>query len=178
MIKRCAVGLVALLATIAMLAAPPAYAASGPPGVSSKQALCSYTYQNRCAEPDAAGSLPVTLQGGCIAYHLAGGSAATTNATLIAAGAHSLYSLTVINTTATVYYLRTYDLGVPPAPSSATGVTHSYPVPGSTSGAGFVISFPLGESYANGLAYVLTGGGGDTDNTSAAVGVYINACYK
>ena len=54
------------------------------------------------------------------------------------------------------------------------------PVPnGAAAGAG--VSLPFGATgflVSNGFGFCVTGGGADTDNTSAATGVYINATYK
>lgn len=115
--------------------------------------------------------------GGCTPYHLSGGTAATTNSTNIKSSAATLCDLTILNTTATVYYLKIYDLATAPTCSSATGLKHVYPVP--SSNGGLQRSLPLGgEAYASGLGFCVTGGGGDTDNTSAATGVYIEGSYK
>jgi hypothetical protein len=122
-------------------------------------------------------SLTSSTTGGATPYHLA--SAATTNSTLISTGAHSLYNLSVINTTATLYYLRVYDQAAAPTCSSATGAVHSYPIPASTTGAGFTFNLGApGEAYALGIGFCITGGGADTDVTSAATGVYLNLSYK
>ena len=121
--------------------------------------------------------VPAVTTGGATPYHVA--SAATTNSTLISTGAHTLYSLVLINTTATIYYLRVYDQAAAPTCSSATGAVHSYPIPANTTGSGMVIPFgTVGEAYASGFGFCITGGGSDTDNTAAAAGVYVNASYK
>lgn len=112
---------------------------------------------------------------GCTPYHLAGGTAASTNATNIKASPGSLCHITAINTTVTTYYLRLYNLAVAPTCSSATGATHSYPILPS---GGVNIPLPLGELYTAGIGFCVTGGGSDTDNTAAATGVYIEGSYK
>ena len=128
---------------------------------------------------------PVTVNaaaattGGCTPYHLSGGTAASTNSTSVKGSAGTLCSLTAINTTATVYYLRMYNLSSAPTCSSATGAVHTYPIPASATGAGLTIPLgAFGEAYGTGIGFCVTGGGSDTDNTSAATGVYIEASYK
>lgn len=120
--------------------------------------------------------------GGCTPYHLAGGTAASTNSTSIkASAAGNLCDITPINTTTTIYYLKLYDSAAAPTCSSATGLKHVYPIPptAAAGGAGGIVrSLALGESYASGIGFCVTGGGGDTDNTNAATGVYIEASYK
>lgn len=113
--------------------------------------------------------------GSCTPYHLAGGTAASTNSTNIKASAGTLCHLTAINTTVTTYYLRMYNLAAAPTCSSATGAVHTYPVLPS---GGINIPLPVGETYSAGIGFCVTGGGSDTDNTNAATGVYIEASYR
>jgi hypothetical protein len=113
--------------------------------------------------------------GACTPYHLAGGTAATNNAQNVKATPGILCEMTVINTTTTTYFLKLYDLAAAPTCSSATGLKHVYPIL-STGGLQRTLNF--GENYAVGIAYCVTGGGADTDNTNAATGVYVEAGYK
>ena len=105
-------------------------------------------------------------------------SAASTNATNIKNAAGTVSTISVVNTTATVYYLRMYNLSSAPTCSSATGFVNTIPVPASTSGAGIVIPITVPHAFTTGIGYCLTGGGSSTDNTNAATGVYINIWYK
>ncbi len=109
--------------------------------------------------------------GGCNSAGFA--SAATTNATSIKAAAALFCGGTIVNTTATVYYLRLYNLSAAPTCSSATGFVASIPIPASTSGNGTVVNVgPYGAYFNTGLAYCFTGGASSTDNTNAATGVF------
>ncbi len=106
-------------------------------------------------------------------------SAASTNATSVkASAAGTIYDISVINTTATLYYLRLYDSAAAPTCSSATGFVETIPIPASATGAGVVRTFPVGRAYANGIGFCITAGGSSTDNTSAATGVYVSIGYK
>lgn len=105
-------------------------------------------------------------------------SAASTNATNIKASAGTVSVISIVNTTATLYYLRMYNLASAPTCSSATGFVNTIPVPASTSGAGIVIPITVPHAFTTGIGYCLTGGGSSTDNTNAATGVYINIWYK
>lgn len=105
-------------------------------------------------------------------------SAASTNATNIKNAAGTVSTISVVNTTATLYYLRMYNLASAPTCSSATGFVHTIPIPASTSGAGIVIPITVPHAYTTGIGYCLTGGGSSTDNTNAATGVYISIWYK
>lgn len=107
-------------------------------------------------------------------------SAATNNSTNLKASAGTLYSLLVINTTATLKYLRLYDSGSAPTCTSATGVVFYTPIPAnSTTGAGLVEAISVGLNFASGIGWCITGGSGTTDNTSTAAGdVVMNVGYK
>ncbi len=116
---------------------------------------------------------------GCLPYHLSGGTAVSTNSTSLTNAAAVLCDLTIVNTTTTIYFLKLYDSASAPTCSSATGLKHVYPIPfGATNaGGGLVRSLSFGEHYASGIGFCVTGGGGDTDNSNAATGVYIEASY-
>lgn len=106
-------------------------------------------------------------------------SAATTNATSVKANAGRLLGIHVLNTTATLQYIRFYDLAAAPTCSSATGHAFSMPIPASTSGAGIDMNFgPSGIAFTTGIAYCITGGPTSTDNTAAIVGSYGVLTYK
>jgi hypothetical protein len=135
----------------------------------------------RTAVQDTSTEQPVNLKsattGGCTIHYAT--SAASTNATNVKASAGTLCGGTVINTTATLYYLRFYNLASSPTCSSSTGFVATFPIPASTSGNGTVIDFgTFGAALGTGIGYCLTGGGSSTDNTNAATGVYINLGYK
>ena len=117
-----------------------------------------------------------TTSGGASVCYIT--SAASTNATSCKASAGQVYSYRVINTTATLYYLRMYNLASAPTCSSATGFVQTIPIPASTTGAGVASSIAVGEAYSTGIGFCLTGGGSSTDNTNAATGVYITINYK
>jgi hypothetical protein len=105
-------------------------------------------------------------------------SAATNNATNCKASAGNIYGIQAVNTTATLYFLRLYNLAASPTCSSATGFVRTIPIPASVSGNGFVIPEDVGEAFGTGIGFCLTAGGSSTDNTSAATGVYLTILYK
>lgn len=105
-------------------------------------------------------------------------SAASTNATSCKGSAGTLYTVSAVNTTATLYYLRLYNTAAAPTCSSATGFIESIPVPAATTGAGYVRDVSVGDAYGTGIGFCLTGGGSSTDNTNAATGVYLSLHYN
>lgn len=105
-------------------------------------------------------------------------SAATTNATNCKASDGTLQGYELINTTATLVFLRLYNLAAAPTCSSATGFVRSIPIPSSVNGAGVVRDMNVGEAFGTGIGFCLTGGGTPTDNTNAVTGVYLSILYK
>ena len=122
-------------------------------------------------------NLAAATTGGCTPYGLQ--STASNNATSVATGARTLCGLTLINTSASVSYARFYNLATAPTCSSSAGFVYSVPIPASTTGAGVSLDFgSFGQAFSAGLALCITGGGGSTDNTNAATGVFVIASYK
>jgi hypothetical protein len=117
--------------------------------------------------------------GGATPYHLV--TAATTNSTLISAGAHTLYTLQVTGLNTTVGYLKIIDSATAPAScGTTTAPVHNFPMIGSATvlgGFNYTIP-PQGEAYALGLTFCWVGGVADNDNTAGPANVLINATYK
>lgn len=105
-------------------------------------------------------------------------SAASTNSNLCKNAAGNIYGFRIVNTTATLYYLRLYNSSSAPTCSSATGFIESIPIPASATGAGFVEQSDIPIGYTTGIGYCLTGGSSSTDNTNAAVGIFGAIKYK
>lgn len=123
-----------------------------------------------------AASITAATTGGCTPAKTL--SAASTNATSVKASAGTLCSLNLINTTATLYYLKLYDKATAATCNSDT-VLQTIPVPASTTGAGIAVNLgPFGTAFTLGITFCLTGGIADNDNTNAATGVAINYSYK
>jgi hypothetical protein len=103
-------------------------------------------------------------------------AAATPAAQTIKSSAGTLYSLTVMNVCATVYYLHLYTT----SPTlGTTSDTYVYPIPSnSTSGAGFINPVPAVGASFTALYFAVTGGFGATDNTSITAScVVVNGSY-
>ena len=156
--------------------------AAPPPAIRESVGVCDFNAPTHCAKPDGNGNLPTTTNalatGGALPYHYI--STASTNSTLISTGAHTLYDLQITGLNTVAAYVRIYDTAGAPTCSSATGASHTYLVIGSaTAQGGMVVPIPSqGEAYVNGLAFCITGGSADTDNTNAPVGVIVNAAFK
>lgn len=102
-------------------------------------------------------------------------SAATTNSTSCKASAGNLTGVSLVNTTATTYYLRLYNSASAPTCSSATGFIESIPIL-ATGGIAYVDL--AGEAYSTGIGFCLTANGASTDNNAAATGVYVKLLYN
>jgi len=105
-------------------------------------------------------------------------SAASTNATSLKASAGQVYSIAAFNINAAVRYLKLYNKAS--APTVGTDVpVQVYAIPGATTGGGFTLSIPVGMEFTTGIAYALTTGITDADNTGVAVSeILVNITYK
>ncbi len=105
-------------------------------------------------------------------------SAASTNSTSVTATQSTLCSLNVVNTTATLYYLKLYNKATAATCNSDT-VLQTIPIPASATGAGIAVAIgPFGWDFSLGITFCLTGGIADNDNANAATGVAINYSTK
>lgn len=105
-------------------------------------------------------------------------SAASTNATSLKASAGTLYFLYAVNLNAAVRYLKFYNKASAPTVGTDTPVA-TFPIPASTTGAGFVLPLGPGFDFNTGIAYATTTGIADSDTAAVAaneiivVGVYV-----
>ena len=112
-----------------------------------------------------------------IPYHFL--TAATTNANVVVAGTRVVDSILAVNTVAAIYYLKLYDKATAPV-CNTDPVVYTAPVPfaAGSAGGGVFLPFPNGLRFQNGVAFCLTGGLADNDNTNAVVGVVISFGIK
>lgn len=123
------------------------------------------------AAEDTTTPVPITATACTLAGYQ---SAASTNATNVKASAGTYCGGLAINTTASLYYLRLYDLAAAPTCSSATGFVVSIPIPASTTGNGTSLNLgPYGAAFSAGIGFCLTASGTSTANDNAATGVYL-----
>ncbi len=105
----------------------------------------------------------------------------TTNHANCKATAGNFFGIRAINTTATIAYLKMYNLATDPTCSSATGFVEAIPIPANaaSTGAGLIdANAELGFQYSAGIGYCVTGGGTSTDNSAPVAGVYITIKLK
>jgi len=92
-------------------------------------------------------------------------SAATTNATVVKGGAGNLLAVALFNNAATPRYFKFYNKAT--APTVGTDVpAWTIPLP---AGGGYSDVFPMGEPFAAGIAFAITGAAADADATAVAV---------
>lgn len=97
---------------------------------------------------------------------------ASTNARNWKTSAGLVPSLSAINTTGTIYYLKFYDVAGTPTCNTDT-VIGTYPIPATPASTGSGIATLIGATFSNGIGTCVTGGIADNDNTNAAAGVAI-----
>lgn len=124
---------------------------------------------------------PAIIPGsGATPYHLI--SAASTNATSVKASAATLVMLTAINQASVMRYLKIFNKASAPILGTDVPVLN-FPIPSNsgtaTDGAGFVIPLPpIGVGLSNGLAFAITAGQADNDNTPVVAGdVVVDMSY-
>lgn len=104
----------------------------------------------------------------------------STTGTSVVAGARQLYHWSCFNNSAVPAYAKLYDKATAPVVASDTPVWEGIIVaPAAGGGGGFIEDFPMGLSFALGIAQVVTLGYADTDATAPAANAYIlNLAYS
>ena len=113
--------------------------------------------------------------GGAVPFHSY--SAATTNATNVKGSAGTVYTLSLQNTNATVYYFKLYDKATAPTCGSDS-VVWATAVSALATGYNTTIPFPTGLAFANGIGFCITAVQADADATVAATGITISIAYR
>lgn len=101
------------------------------------------------------------------------GTTASTNAFNCKTVGGNFFGIRAVNTSATLAFLRMYNLAAAPTCSSATGFVESIPIPASATGAGIVDVAQVPIKYSVGVSGCVTGGSTSTDNTNAPAAVFI-----
>lgn len=104
-------------------------------------------------------------------------SAVSTNATLVKGGQSLVFTISAVNTTTTLYYLKLYDKGTTPT-CNTDPVVFMTPLPASATGGSIVIPFPTGLIFDLGVGFCITAGSADSDNANAATGVTVGFAVK
>jgi hypothetical protein len=121
--------------------------------------------------------IPITT-GGLSVYFVQ--PTASDNHVVIKNGAGQVYKVSVTNNSATVNYLRLYNVGTGfNGCNSATSLVYQMAIPASTSGAGYSDSWDLGIAFATGISICVTSGYATNDTTNAtATAMSVNVGYK
>ena len=120
------------------------------------------------ALPAYAQSVPVTFD-----------SAASTNSTLVRPGRALVESISAINTTTTLYWLKLYDEATAPTCGTDTPVWKvAIPFGASNAGGGLVVPIPDGMQFFNGVGFCLTAAQANSDTGNAAVGITVTFTVK
>lgn len=103
-------------------------------------------------------------------------SAAGTNSTSVTTTNTTLYDINLINTTATIEYLKLYNSATAPT-CGTTAVYQTIQIPASTQ-TRVILSDQYGANYANGLGFCITAAYGDSDTTAAAAGIVVDFLHN
>lgn len=128
-----------------------------------------------------AASIPASAQqnNGATPYHLV--SANSTNATLIATGQHTIFSVELGGVGSSPAYVKFYDKATAPTCGTDTPVkTLIIPVASTAAnGAGSNVLMAIGFQVQSGLGMCITGGMADNDSTAVAAGSFVaNVDYR
>jgi hypothetical protein len=108
-------------------------------------------------------------------------STANNNFTDVKTAAGRLLGMHLVNTTASLAYIKFYNDAamVTGDCASATNLIFTMPIPASTTGAGFAMNFgPSGIAFSTGIGYCIVAGATTTDNTSTTTGIIGVVTYK
>lgn len=93
-------------------------------------------------------------------------STASNNATVVKSFMGTIGNITAINISNVVHYLKLYNMGTAPDPSTDVAVA-VYAIPASTDGAGLTVSIPSGLRFSKGISFAIVKGIASNDNTAA-----------
>jgi hypothetical protein len=86
-------------------------------------------------------------------------------------------ALHFFNSSASICYVRLYDLSTVPGPGDSP--VYRMGIPQNVAGAGFVVPIPPGTPFNNGIGVRVTAGAADNDNTSLSNGAVLgNIFYR
>lgn len=119
---------------------------------------------------------PSTSGGASISSTIA---ANNTTSVAVKASAGNIYGISVFNNSGTIAYLKIYDAAQGSTTCGSGTPSQRILIPANTSGAGAVIEYPLGVSYATAITRCVTTGIADNDTSAPAASAYIiNIIYK
>lgn len=96
--------------------------------------------------------------------------AANTNLTLVKNAPGKLISIHAINVAAAIRYLKFYDQPNKPSIAGSGTPARRFGIPAQTTGAGFVLAPIVPMRFLAGIAFTITTGSADSDNTAPAAG--------
>jgi len=99
-------------------------------------------------------------------------AAASTNATIVKAGAGRLLGWDLINTTAAIVYLKLHNIATTPTPGS--GVVQSIGIP--ANGKATLVG-DIGLAFTTGIGYSIVTGAADTDATAVAINAVVGDLF-
>lgn len=103
----------------------------------------------------------------------------TTNHANCKASAGNIVGVEAISTSASIGFIKLYNLATDPTCSSATGFIRDIPIPAAATGAGIYLNYIFApEAFSTGIGYCITAAGGSTDNSAAPAGIFITFRYK
>tara|TARA_R110000868_G_scaffold64453_10_gene193512 strand:- start:610 stop:1293 length:684 start_codon:yes stop_codon:yes gene_type:complete len=121
--------------------------------------------------------ISASTTGGSTPYSYIAAAAANQDSTIVKASAGQLYAISAISVIGTLLYLKVYNKAT--GPTSSDTPLLRFPIPASTTGAGYTFAFPEGAAFSAGISFRITTGIADS-NTGAATAndCIVNLIYK
>ena len=121
--------------------------------------------------------LNAATSGGSTPYSYIAAAAANQDSTIVKASAGQVYAISGISVIATLLYLKVYDKAT--GPTSADTPVLRFPIPASTTGAGYTFPLPRGAQFTNGISFRITTGIADSNAVAATANdCIVNLLFK
>lgn len=121
--------------------------------------------------------LNAATSGGSTPYSYIAAASANQDSQVVKASAGQVYAISAFSVIATLLYLKVYDKAS--SPTSGDTPVFRFPIPASTTGAGFTLALPRGAQFSNGISFRITTGIADSNTGPATANdCIVNLIFK
>ncbi len=121
--------------------------------------------------------LDAATSGGSTPYSYIAAGATNQDSTVVKASAGQVYAISAISVVGTLLYLKVYNKAT--GPTSSDTPLFRFPIPASTTGAGYTFALPRGASFSSGISFRITTGIADSNAVAATANdCIVNLIFK
>ena len=121
--------------------------------------------------------LDAATSGGSTPYSYIAAGSANQDSQVVKASAGQIYAISAISVIGTLLYLKVYNKAT--APTSSDTPVFRFPIPASTTGAGYTWALPRGASFSSGISFRITTGIADSNAVAATANdCIVDLIYK